>query len=599
MKHKLRIAQASAVALVSLLAPANQAFAEEASETSASTPANKSDFEKAVEKYKADKQAYLDAMSKYNADKLQYDEKLKEYEKQMADYPRKVEEQSQLDAAENAKREAEYQKAMKAYNDTLAKPGHFASKEPSPLIFEREPNAHMHVEMASGPDDTRGALAMINADNLNGGRGAWSQFRGRLTSEKVYDKSWQTVNELKDNVSLTWNDDFHSHRLYDGTNIGQRAFVAKANQPIKVTYTNLENSMYNGKKIAKVEFEYTPIWTGSDQDTMLLEFADNPTMSVSLYGRAGSSAHPTRVRLTPKFYYEDGTQAVPTEDSPFLFSMGSMNASYRSLTGQNDVMFGSRNLFHELVPDARGFENRDEWMDYKFQEKYGVAWKDRFKDKFFDRVRYEWSKYQSTELGPLWNDSWKQAAAKKKELEKDLTDRKIPTKEWPSAYREIAYSVSNAEFVQLPGSYVIQHEDGIYSDKSVDSIGGWDNPHSKDQYLGAGVLKVTSSDFSIEFGATTPISQLFGLNTNAISLFQTIEPKLELVHNEVPKPEKPVEPELPTIEKPTPPPGYPRWYTDSHTDLPATGDASQYVYLLGAFSGIATAAALQFKKRKS
>lgn len=598
MKHKLRISQASSVVLVSLLAPANQVFAEESSEPSAPTPANKSDFEKAVEKYKADKQAYLDAMSKYNADKLQYDEKLKEYEKQMADYPRKVEEQSQLDAAENAKREAEYQKAMKVYNDTLAKPGHFASKEPSALIFEREPNAHMQVEMASGPDDTRGALAMVNIPKQGGGRGFWSEFRGRLTSEKVYDKSWQTVNALKDNVSLTWNDDFHSSREYDRIVIGQRAFVAKANQPIKVTYTNLENSIYNGKKLTKVEFEYTPIWTGSENDTMLLEFADNPTMSVSIYGKA-QSGYPTRVRLTPKFFYEDGTQAVPTEESPFLFSMGSMNALYRSLSTYDDITFASQNLMSEFIPDSVKFDNRDEWVDNRFYEKYGVRWKDRNVNNFYSKVSAEWSKIRDRELYPLWNESYAKAKQKKNELVREWQSKNLPLKDWPSSYREIAYSISNAEFVKLPGSYVDQHEDGIYSDKNVDAIPGWDNPRSKEQYLGAGVLKVTSSDFSIEFGATTAISQLFGLNTNAVSLFQTIEPKLELVHNEVPKPEKPVEPERPTIEKPTPPPGYPRWYTDSHTDLPATGDASQYVYLLGAFSGIATAAALQFKKRKS
>lgn len=95
-----------------------------------------------------------------------------------------------------------------------------------------------------------------------------------------------------------------------------------------------------------------------------------------------------------------------------------------------------------------------------------------------------------------------------------------------------------------------KHPDGYYSDKSVDSVGGWDNPQSPKQYIGAGVIKVTEDNFSLEFGSTTPKIQRFALNTTVADFYIVTKPKLELINT--PDPEKPTPPIEPEIEEPTP-----------------------------------------------
>jgi len=129
---------------------------------------------------------------------------------------------------------------------------------------------------------------------------------------------------------------------------------------------------------------------------------------------------------------------------------------------------------------------------------------------------------------------------------------------WPSTYREIVYKIHNGSFIKLNESFVDKHDDGIYADKVLDDIDdgtpGWDNQESPWKYMGAGIVKVTEEDFYLEFGATVPVAQLFGLNTAIVDESIVVKPKLELV--ETPKPEKPmapVEPKQPELKEPTPP----------------------------------------------
>ena len=107
-------------------------------------------------------------------------------------------------------------------------------------------------------------------------------------------------------------------------------------------------------------------------------------------------------------------------------------------------------------------------------------------------------------------------------------------------------------------SFVDKHDDGIYADKVLDDIDdgtpGWDNQESPWKYMGAGIVKVTDEDFYLEFGATVPFAQLFGLNTAIVDESIVVKPKLELLTTPNPeKPTAPVEPKRPELKEPTQP----------------------------------------------
>ena len=120
-------------------------------------------------------------------------------------------------------------------------------------------------------------------------------------------------------------------------------------------------------------------------------------------------------------------------------------------------------------------------------------------------------------------------------------------------YREIVYDIHKGEFIPLNESFIGKHNDGLYADKSVDNAGYWDNQNAPDKYKGAGILKVTSDGFYLEFGATVPFAQLFGLNTAIVDEYMDLKPKLELVETPKPTPPtKPVEPKQPGLKEPAP-----------------------------------------------
>lgn len=462
----------------------------------------KANYEKELAEYNV-------ALEAYNVKKKAYEDELREYEKEVAEREKLIAANKESDKKVNNENKKKIAEIIKRNEINANAPGHFVSKVKNALVFEDEPDAVATVEI--NKDGNSGGYGLIKDNNVPG---FWQNWVNKLTEDNLND-DYLAKNKIADNIKFSWDDNFTTSRDFDGKKYTTYAVIAKKNRPFTVTYTNLKNSTYNGKKISKIEYTYEVLDTGSASDFMVVEPAKNPTMSVSIYGDKHNPNYQTRVKIIPKFYLEDGTKITPTEDKPFMFSLLSLNADFRDYAGNNKTGKIIAGKIKEKHPDAdfiEGDYNKLGYVHAEFEKKYGVKWNDRRKDGFYDKVRTEWEALEKT-LFEKYNELEKEAY---KGLDVEYgSDRS----KWTSIYREKVYNMSNADFIKLNGSYVEKHEDGIYSDKSVDRVGGWDSPNSKTKYLGAGVAKVTADDFSLEFGATVSVTQLFTLSTKGINDF--------------------------------------------------------------------------------
>ena len=205
----------------------------------------------AVSQYNAEKQVYTDAQAKYEADKAKYVEDKAVYEKNMAE------------AEENTKKE-----------------GNLSEVAEQGLVYNNasEPNATHEVVKGNVVDEKEVQDAAKNAE--------------------VGDKDYL--------VNTVLNPD--SEFINGGTYVS-----LKAGETTTVRYEGLENSTYNGQKIAAVEYDYTP-----DVDTYAILYND-PTITIGLMNFSKGIDVATNVR-----FYDANKQLITlTKDA--LFGFNSLN----------------------------------------------------------------------------------------------------------------------------------------------------------------------------------------------------------------------------------------------------------------------------------
>lgn len=204
-----------------------------------------------VSQYNADKQAYADAQAKYESDKAKYVEDKAAYEKNMAE------------AEENTKKE-----------------GNLSEVAEQGLVYNNasEPNATHEVVKGNVVDEKEVQDAAKNAE--------------------VGDKDYL--------VNTVLNPD--SEFINGGTYV-----ALKAGETTTVRYEGLENSTYNGQKIAAVEYDYTP-----NVDTYAILYND-PTITIGLMNFSKAIDVATNVR-----FYDANKQLITlTKDA--LFGFNSLN----------------------------------------------------------------------------------------------------------------------------------------------------------------------------------------------------------------------------------------------------------------------------------
>lgn len=204
-----------------------------------------------VSQYTADKQAYADAQAKYESDKAKYVEDKAAYEKNMAE------------AEENTKKE-----------------GNLSEVAEQGLVYNNasEPNATHEVVKGNVVDE--------------------KEVQDAAKAAEVGDKDYL--------VNTVLNPD--SEFINGGTYV-----ALKAGETTTVRYEGLENSTYNGQKIAAVEYDYTP-----DVDTYAILYND-PTITIGLMNFSKAIDVATNVR-----FYDANKQLITlTKDA--LFGFNSLN----------------------------------------------------------------------------------------------------------------------------------------------------------------------------------------------------------------------------------------------------------------------------------
>ena len=204
-----------------------------------------------VSQYTADKQAYADAQAKYESDKAKYVEDKAAYEKNMAE------------AEENTKKE-----------------GNLSEIAEQGLVYNNasEPNATHEVVKGNVVDE--------------------KEVQDAAKVAEVGDKDYLV------NTVLNLDSEF----INGGTYV-----VLKAGETTTVRYEGLENSTYNGQKIAAVEYDYT-----SNVDTYAILYND-PTITIGLMNFSKAIDVATNVR-----FYDANKQLITlTKDA--LFGFNSLN----------------------------------------------------------------------------------------------------------------------------------------------------------------------------------------------------------------------------------------------------------------------------------
>ena len=233
--------------------------------TEAESSKSKKDYDALKKKYDEDKK-------KYDADKAKYDEDKKKYD------------------AELAKMEADKNKE-----------GHLSQAIGQAFVFNGEYDANVKI---------------------TGGKFFKSRKGTDAFGENLAD--YRTLDEYNQ-LSSTQNDMIKGESRGDKS--GWWNMVWKVGDKIKVEYTNLTKTSFAGKKISKVVYNYEVLDSPDSDSLMNVVVYRNPTVTLDISAKNTVKSKDVRVRLTPEYYYEDGTK-VDFSKAPALVTTGSTSYDY-------------------------------------------------------------------------------------------------------------------------------------------------------------------------------------------------------------------------------------------------------------------------------
>ena len=273
---------------------------------------------------KADETAqasYLKAVEEYNKKQTEYEKALAEYNTAKAQYDKDL-------ATYNTKK-AQYDKDKQAYDQAMARAeankgvaGNLSKVIGQSLVFKSEPNAKVSISGQTANLKTNDGLKMYNADNL---------------TNDSYSANLEVSQNILENASSGY------------------GVVMEKGKTTTVTYEGLTNSTYNGKKISKVVYKYTPQTVASQNNKMIAYIFQDPTDTI----RVGSQMNIQKenaVKMDVEFYYEDGSRVNFSNENPAIVSFSSLNAADNAdpskLTGNVD----NTSVYREFVKDMVGIE---------------------------------------------------------------------------------------------------------------------------------------------------------------------------------------------------------------------------------------------------
>ena len=333
----------------------------------------KAAYEKAVEDNKVKnaalqaendeiKQRNAAAKAEYEAKVAKYEADLAKYKKELAEYPAK------LKAYEDE--QAQIKAALVELEKNKDQDGYLSKPSAQSLVYDLEPNAQLDlktegklltaaaVDEAFKKDTDQYGKKNLQLDNLN----VKNLENGATTS------SVELYGNIGDKSDWTTN-------VGNKTEVKWGSVLLERGQSATATYTNLQNSYYNGKKISKIVYKYTvdpssqfknpsgKVWLGIFSD---------PTLGVFASAYTGDVEKGTSIFIKNEFtFYDENDQPINFDNA--LLSVASLNRENNSIEMAKDYTGNFIKISGSSVGEKDGKIYATETLNFK-QGQGGARW---------------------------------------------------------------------------------------------------------------------------------------------------------------------------------------------------------------------------------
>ena len=336
-------------------ADAKAAYEKAVEENTAKNAALQAENEEIKQRNAAAKTDYEAKLAKYEAD-------LAKYKKELAEYPAKL----QAYEAEQAKIKA----ALVELEKNKDQDGYLSKPSAQSLVYDLEPKAQLDlktegklltaaaVDEAFKKDTDQYGKKNLQLDNLN----VKNLENGATTS------SVELYGNIGDKSDWTTN-------VGNKTEVKWGSVLLERGQSVTATYTNLQNSYYNGKKISKIVYKYTvdpssqfknpsgKVWLGIFSD---------PTLGVFASAYTGDVEKGTSIFIKNEFtFYDENDQPINFDNA--LLSVASLNRENNSIEMAKDYTGNFIKISGSSVGEKDGKIYATETLNFK-KDQGGSRW---------------------------------------------------------------------------------------------------------------------------------------------------------------------------------------------------------------------------------
>ncbi|MFS9162496.1 antigen I/II family LPXTG-anchored adhesin [Streptococcus oralis] len=334
----------------------------------------KAAYEKAVEDNKAKnaaiqtkneeiKQQNAKAKADYEAKVAKYEADLAKYKKELAEYPAKLKAYQDEQASIKA--------ALVELEKNKDKDGYLSKPSARSLVYDLEPNAQLSlttegsflkataVDNAFKHDTAQYGNKNLQLDNLN---------VTHLEGANATSSSMELYGNINDKSDWTTN-------VGNKTEVKWGSVLLERGQSVTATYTNLQNSYYNGKKISKIVYKYTVDPSSKFQNPtgkVWLGIFSDPTLGVFASAYTGDVEKGTSIFIKNEFtFYDENDQPINFDNA--LLSVASLNRENNSIEMAKDYTGNFIKISGSSVGEKDGKIYATETLNFK-QGQGGSRW---------------------------------------------------------------------------------------------------------------------------------------------------------------------------------------------------------------------------------
>ena len=334
----------------------------------------KATYEKAVEDNKAKNaaiQAENEEIKQQNAKaKADYEAKVAKYEADLAKYKKDVDEYpAKLKAYQDE--QASIKAALVELEKNKDKDGYLSKPSARSLVYDSEPNAQLSlttegsflkataVDNAFKHDTVQYGNKNLQLDNLN---------VTHLEGANATSSSMELYGNIGDKSSWTTN-------VGNKTEVKWGSVLLKRGQSVTATYTNLQNSYYNGKKISKIVYKYTVDLSSKFQNPsgkVWLGIFTDPTLGVFASAYTGKDEKNTSIFIKNEFtFYDENDKPINFDNA--LLSVASLNREHNSIEMAKDYSGTFIKISGSSIDEKDGMIYATKTLNFK-QGEGGSRW---------------------------------------------------------------------------------------------------------------------------------------------------------------------------------------------------------------------------------